>query len=232
MSHARASDSRPQYFGGDLLTHRSDAGLRMSEVDYGSARAWAPHTHWRAFFALLLRGGYVEALGRTELGYRPLDLGFHPESTRHTDRIAADDTRFFLLELDESWIRRLSECGGKAALAPRMCGGRSHELALRLYREFRAGDPDDVPTPTPTLWTEGLVLELLAGLLPEARTGTRHPGWPASSSGRAANTLGSSPSRKWPGRCTSIRCTSRARSAITSGAPCPGVCWKRASVTR
>ena len=143
MSHARAADSRPQYFGGDLLTHRSDAGLRMSEVDYGSARAWAPHTHWRAFFALLLRGGYVEALGRTELGYRPLDLGFHPESTRHTDRIAADDTRFFLLELDESWIRRLSDCGGEAALAPRMCGGRSHELALRLYREFRAGDPDD-----------------------------------------------------------------------------------------
>ena len=43
----------------------------MSEVDYESARAWAPHTHWRAFFALLLRGGYVEALGRTELGYRP-----------------------------------------------------------------------------------------------------------------------------------------------------------------
>jgi len=140
MSHARASDSRPQYFGGDLLTHRSDAGLRMSEVDYGSARAWAPHTHWRAFFALLVRGGYVEALGRTELPYRPLDLGFHPESTRHTDRIAADDTRFFLLELDESWVRRLSECGREAALAPRMCGGRSHELALRLYREFRAGD--------------------------------------------------------------------------------------------
>ncbi len=177
MSHARASDARPQYFGGDLLTHRSDGGLRMSEVDYGSARAWAPHTHWRAFFALLIRGSYVEALGRTELGYRPLDLGFHPESTRHTDRIAADDTRFFLLELDESWIRRLSECGGEAALAPRICGGRSHELALRLYREFRADDPDiPTPAPTPTSWTEGLALELLAGLLPRGKNRNK-PSW-------------------------------------------------------
>src|SRR5262245_1637522 len=74
----RAEPTKPQYFGGDLRAHRSDGGVRLSEVDYGTARRWERHTHWRAFFALLLRGSYVEALGRSSLGYAPLDLGFHP----------------------------------------------------------------------------------------------------------------------------------------------------------
>ena len=169
MSQARAEEPGPQYFGGDLRVHRSDAGLRLSEVDYDSARRWAAHTHWRAFFALLLRGRYVETLGETQFGYAPLDLGFHPESTRHTDRIAEDETRFFLVELDESWVRRLEECGGKPALEPRMCEGRNNWLALRLYRELRGGD-------AVSPHADGLVLEMLAGLLP--RGGSRPaPSW-------------------------------------------------------
>jgi AraC family transcriptional regulator len=174
MSRARAEESRPQYFGGDLRAYRSEAGLRLSEIDYGSARRWAPHTHWRAFFALLLRGSYVESLGRTSLDYDALDLGFHPESTEHTDRIAADDTRFFLIELDESWMRRLRELGGQAALAPRMCGGRTHALALRLYREFRSGRAHSEESDS-----ESLVLELFAGLLPRGAARTP-PSWLAT----------------------------------------------------
>jgi AraC family transcriptional regulator len=163
---------KPQYFGGDLRAYRSDAGVRLSEVDYGTAREWAPHTHWRAFFALLVRGSYVEALGRSSLAYAPLDLGFHPESTEHSDRIAAEDTRFFLIELDDAWIRRLRELGGDAALAPRMCGGRSNGLALRLYREFHSARalPAD---------SESVVLELLAGLLPRG-AGRTPPPWLAT----------------------------------------------------
>jgi AraC family transcriptional regulator len=168
MARARAGEAKPQYFGGDLRAHRSAGGARLSEVDYGTARRWEPHTHWRAFFALLLRGRYVEALGRESFEYAPLDLGFHPESTEHTDRIAAEDTRFFLIELDETWVRRARELGGDAALAPRKCGGRSHALGLRLYREFRSGGewPPDA---------EGLLLELLAGLLPRGAERTPPP---------------------------------------------------------
>ena len=171
MSRARTED-KPQYFGGDLRAHRSDAGVRLSEVDYGTARQWPRHTHWRAFFALLLRGGYDEAVGSSSLGYSPLDLGFHPESTEHRDRIAAEDTRFFLIELDESWMRRLREAGGDAALAPRMCGGRTNALALRLYREFRSGR-------TLAQDSDTLVLELLAGLLPRG-AGRMAPSWLAT----------------------------------------------------
>ncbi len=174
MNRPGSVEAGTQYFGGDLRAYRSEAGLRLSEVDYGSERRWAPHTHWRAFFALLIRGRYVEALGRTQqsIAYAPLDLGFHPESTRHTDRIAADGTRFFLIELDESWVRRVRDAGGTQALEPRICDGRNNRLALRLYREFRAGD-------SVSLESEGLVLEILAGLLPRG-TARPRPSWIAA----------------------------------------------------
>jgi AraC family transcriptional regulator len=169
MSRARAGDGKPQYFGGDLRASRSEGGVRLSEVDYGAARQWERHTHWRAFFALLLRGRYVETVGRSTLDYAPLEAGFHPESTEHIDRIAAEDTRFFLIELDESWVRRLRALNPDAALSPRMCGGGTNGLALRLYRGFRSGDaigPD----------SEDAVFELLAGLLPRG-DGKRPPSW-------------------------------------------------------
>jgi AraC-like DNA-binding protein len=167
-----AADPGPrQYFGGSLRSFRSHAGLRLSEVDYDRARTWAAHTHLRAFFALLLRGGYVEALRSRPFEYRPLDLGFHPEATQHTDRIASDGTRFLLVELDPSWVGRLHECSPGAALEPRMCGGASASLAVRLYREYRSG------APASSLTIEGLVLEMLADLVPDRAVPRAHPGW-------------------------------------------------------
>ena len=161
----------PQYFGGDLRSFRTHSDLTLSEVDYGP-RKWGRHTHGRAFFAFLVRGGYVENLDRRQLGYRPFDLGFHPDSTRHADEIGADGTRFFLIELDDPWLRRLRDAGPTAALAPRLCTSENARLAARLYRAFRADDA------RAGLLIEGLVLELLAGLLPEPRIRHRDsPSW-------------------------------------------------------
>ena len=179
MSLARAETSRPQYFGGDLRTYRTASDLRLSEVDYGTARSWTPHTHWRAFFALLLRGRYIETVGRSRLGYSPLDLGFHPESLQHADRIAAEDTRFFLIELEDSWIRKLRECGRDAATEPRLCPGRAAGVALRLYREFRAADGFSQAA-------ESLALELLGELLPRGATRPPPIRWRRSSPTAAA----------------------------------------------
>ena len=66
-------------------------------------------------------------------------------------------------------FRRARELGGDSALAPRICEGRTYALALRLYRELEDGDglPAD---------TEGLVFELLAGLLPR-EAGRPRPPW-------------------------------------------------------
>jgi AraC family transcriptional regulator len=158
----------PQYFGGDLRSYRTHSGLRFSEVDYG-VRKWAPHSHLRAFFAFLLRGRYVESVDRRQLAYRPFDLGFHPEGTQHADEIAAGDTRFFLIELDPSWLERLRDCAPAEGLAPRLCAPGDARVASRLYREHREEGSGS------RLMAEGLVLELLGGLLPEPRPRRQAP---------------------------------------------------------
>ena len=160
------------YFGGRLRSSQSHAGLRLSEVDYGRATRWAPHTHFRAFFGLLLSGRYFESMPGRALEYQPLDLGFHPEATRHTDRIADDGTRFLLVEIDPPWMGRLAECTPGVTLEPRMCGARSAALAVRLYREYRSGAPATSGT------IEGIVLEMLADLRPAGPPdGRPQPRW-------------------------------------------------------
>ena len=106
------------------------------------------------------------------LEYQPLDLGFHPEATRHTDRIADDGTRFLLVEVDPPWVGRLAECTPGVTLEPRMCGARSAALAVRLYREYRSGAPATSGT------IEGIVLEMLADLRPAGPPdGRPQPRW-------------------------------------------------------
>jgi len=167
-----AEEAGRQYFGGDLRSFRAHSGLRLSEVEYGVKR-WSEHTHRSAFFALLLRGKYAETLPDRELSYRPFDLGFHPEATCHTDRIEAGATRFFLVELDESLVGRLRELAPAAAREPRICAPQDSSLAARLYRAHRAGASYS------PLMAEGLVLEMLSGLVPGSRAGTtrRPPRW-------------------------------------------------------
>src|SRR5262245_39314346 len=161
-------ESARQCFGGDVRAVRASAGLCLSEVDYTS-RKWSPHTHGRAFFGLLLRGHYLESLGNRELSYRPFDLGFHPEATRHNDQIA-DGARFFLVELDDEWLRRVREYEPSAAREPRMCAPRDAWVASRLYREHRSSG---MLSP---LLADGFVLELVSGLLPVV--GRRRRGQP------------------------------------------------------
>src|SRR5262245_57091235 len=159
-----------QYFGGDVRSFRAEAGLCLSEVDYISKK-WSPHTHVRSFFALLLRGHYLENLRDRQLSYRPFDLGFHPEATRHDDQIEAG-ARFFLVEVDEAWLRRVREYDPSAAREPRMCTPRDALIASRLYREHRSGGAHS------PLLTEALVLELLAGLSPDVGCRRRdRPRW-------------------------------------------------------
>jgi len=158
------------YFGGHLRSFRADEGLRLSEVDYTSKKC-SPHTHAWPFFALLLRGHYLENFRDRQLSYRAFDLGFHPETTRHDDQIE-DGARFFLVELDEEWLRRVREYDPSAAREPRMCAPRDALVASRLYHEHRSSG-----THWPLL-TEALVLELVAGLLPDdGRRRRDRPRW-------------------------------------------------------
>jgi AraC family transcriptional regulator len=159
-----------RYFGGALRRQMEHAGIVLSEVQYGAARKCSQHTHGHAFFSLLLRGHYAERYRRGALEYRPFDVGFHPEATEHADETGRDNSRFFLIELEESWIGRLREYSPSADLAPRMCNGHASWLAARLYAQL-------ANQAVSHLTVEGIVLELLATLAKVRSSGRKAPLW-------------------------------------------------------
>src|SRR5258706_9214143 len=128
---------RAQYFGGTLQSSSEHSGIVLSEVEYGDVRKCAPHTHGRAFFALLLRGQYSEAFQRSSLIYKRFDLAFHPEATKHADEVRAAGTGFFLIELEKCWMDRLNEYSPRTRLEPHICDHHGTMLATRLYGEHR-----------------------------------------------------------------------------------------------
>src|SRR5262249_18322624 len=139
------------YFGGHLRSFRADEGLRLSEVDYTSKKC-SPHTHAWPFFALLLRGHYLENFRDRQLTYRAFDLGFHPETTGQAEQ-RGGGARFFLVERGEGGLRGVPKSAPPAPRDPRMCAPRDAWVAPRLYHEHRSSG-----THWPLL-TEALVLE-------------------------------------------------------------------------
>ena len=146
-----------RYFGGAGEAFYSCSGISLSQVLYRAKRSCRTHSHPRAFFALLLRGGYREKCGDREFAYEPHTLGFHPFGLTHADETHAN-TRFFLVEMGDHWVRRLREYAPPHALLPGTCGGQAASLAMRLYAEFRRA-----PACSPLL-VEGIVLEMLANI--------------------------------------------------------------------
>jgi AraC family transcriptional regulator len=124
-----------------------------------------------AFFAMLLSGGYREKWGRREIAYEPYSVAFHPSDMAHADETRAE-TRFFLVEIGDSWVRRLKEYAPPAALTPDACGGEATRLAIRLYAEFNRA-----PACSPLL-VEGIVLQMLANVACVTEVRERHkPQW-------------------------------------------------------
>jgi AraC family transcriptional regulator len=172
--HYRLGDGRSpyrRYFGGAMEASYSCSGVSLSQVLYRTKRSCRPHCHGRAFFALLLRGGYRESWGPREIAYQPYTLAFHPSGMSHADETCAK-TRFFLIELGDPWVRRLQEYAPSLTLVPDTCGREATCLAMRLYAEFRRA-----PACSPLL-VEGIALEMLASMARAKEVRERHkPRW-------------------------------------------------------
>jgi AraC family transcriptional regulator len=144
-----------QYFGA-VAERRRSAGLTLSDVRHEHGRRLPEHTHERAFFCLLLAGGYTERVGRTTESFGPFSVLFHPPAHGHQDEIGRTGGRFFSVELDAEWIDRAREIAPRLTSVSQPRGGELVWLAMRLFRELRARDPIS------DLVVEGLVLEMLA----------------------------------------------------------------------
>ena len=161
------------YFGGKLVSMTEQSGVVLSEVLYPTVIRWKLHTHGRAFFALLLDGHYAESYRNWRWTYQPFTMGFHPEGVSHADECGVDNSRFFLIELENSWMERLREHSPTSSIELRLCDTRAGLLATRLFRESKR------KTPQLPLLVEGLVLEILATMVPDSESERSKPRWVA-----------------------------------------------------
>jgi AraC family transcriptional regulator len=160
-------------FYGRVTERYARDGLVLSEIRHDGPRKLPTHSHERAFFCLLLEGGYAERFGRREVEYDPFTVAYHPSATTHADEIGRSGGHLFSVEVDDRWIERLRECGiERPADFASVRGGDILWLAARLHREFSRRDACS------PLAIEGIVLEMLAAIGRSGNESERPcPGW-------------------------------------------------------
>lgn len=144
-------------FYGVERARRRVAGLLLTETGYRPGESLPRHHHERAYFCLVLRGGFTERTDRRSRECGPATVIFHPPGANHADRFGQRGSRCFNVELEVPWLARLTEDLGEipdASLVFRR--NRANWLAQHLYAEFLAD------TPATPLAIEGLALALLA----------------------------------------------------------------------
>ena len=127
-----------QFYG--ATQRRSEAaGLVLSEVTHLHGRKLPEHTHQSAYFGLLVDGSYTERFTQRTTEYGPFTLGFHPPEFTHMDEIGACGSRMFCIEVRDEFWTKTREYLTAPKFTPDLCGAETTWLALRLYRQFRAG---------------------------------------------------------------------------------------------
>jgi AraC family transcriptional regulator len=158
------------YFGGKVAAFAETAAVTLGEVAYRDLRECPSHAHRRAFFALLLRGGYEERFRTYGLAYRPFEVAFHAAGTEHRDRIWVPETTVFILELEQAWLDELED-KRQPTPAPELGDRSTMRRMLRLWRMLRSGDAAE------SVSAESAALELLDGITWAGRIDRRRPRW-------------------------------------------------------
>ena len=144
------------FYGAERARRRID-GLLLTETAYRPGEELPRHDHARAYFCLVLRGGFTERDARRTRECGSATVLFHPPGSGHSDRFGRTPSRCFNVELDASWLERMRElAGGFPQGSVVFRRRRANWLARHLYEEFRADDPAG------RLAIEGLALALLA----------------------------------------------------------------------
>jgi AraC family transcriptional regulator len=159
-----------RYFG------RVDHQLRaerftLTHLRHEVGRNLPRHSHQRAYFAIVERGGYADRLDRSPVVCPPGTALFQPAGLVHRDGIAPGGASLLMIEIDDGLVGRAREEGRIPETRYDVRGGELAIVAGRLVRECRGA-----PARASALVVEGLVLEML-GIV--ARLGEEAPGRPA-----------------------------------------------------
>ncbi len=162
---------RGEFFG-RTLQRRTVAGLTMAEVLYPAAAQLPRHRHERAYFCLILSGGYSETYGRRMRVCRPMTLAYHPPGEPHAQMFRGRAVRSFNVEIGAEALFQASDTLGYLDQAFEYHGGAVAALGRQLFREFQRPDPDSVAV------IESLTLEILATAnAVDDRIDVKQPSW-------------------------------------------------------
>lgn len=91
-----------EYYGG-IAARCSCGHAAISDVVHRCGRTLPEHTHERAYFSMLLHGGYSERLGAHTIDYRPYQVAYRPARLAHSDVVGPSGGRFVCLEVDSTF---------------------------------------------------------------------------------------------------------------------------------
>lgn len=147
------------HFYGTRIKRTEAAEFALVEAMYSPNQVHPKHSHERSTFCLVLRGNFTETYGRDALICTASTLLFYPAGEIHMERFHKARTHCFIIEVQPSWLRRVSQSSILIDRGANFHGGRIPGLAMRAYQEFCALDQFSL------LSIEGFILEMIAEIL-------------------------------------------------------------------
>lgn len=152
---------------GSVFRRRRTGSAFFSESVYAKSMDLPAHSHELGFFTLILDGYYSEILKKRSVVYSPHTVLWRQADLMHKDKIEADRSRFFFVEIERSCADRLRDCEN----VPDHLAERNGHLTWLASRLRAAVTSEDDPS---GLIAEGITLEML-GRLTQARVADKRP---------------------------------------------------------
>jgi AraC family transcriptional regulator len=144
--------------------------LHAYEAAYAPSSRLPDHEHTSPFFTYVLRGGYVEQVGRVARECRRGAVIFHPHHESHANVVGNHGTASLNVEMtDEAWRELTAHVVPACDLIGRALSGDVEWMAMAVWREFHHDDSAS------TLGLEEAVAMLCAELKRSASRGMFEP---------------------------------------------------------
>jgi AraC family transcriptional regulator len=143
-------------FAAKILKSSKVSDFTLTETVYPARLRLPKHSHERACFSFVLKGGFTEKYGNKIRQCEPSKVIYLPSGETHSDYFLGG-ARALHVEIDLRGQMRFGKLTGLLADSTDFQGGIIASLFYKLYQEF--GAKTDGATP---LAIEGLILEIVA----------------------------------------------------------------------
>ena len=145
----------PSDIHGSVTSHLEINNFVFTETVYKPQSSITTHFHRHACIYAVLQGTSTETFGRTKIESKPHSLIFLPAGEPHSDQVGSATTRFFVIEVEDRWLKRFRECAQLLNNPMIFQGCSLMHNAMKLRQE--SCHPDCI---TP-LAVEALVIEII-----------------------------------------------------------------------